>query len=132
DPSNMGNVCDSPSGVHATVGNVPGPTVTAPVVEYYNAALDHYFLTQAGAEIADLDSAVHSGWTRTGQSFLAWRSGQSDGRGMAVVRYYGLPSRGLDTHFFTASWGEVRSFIGSSYFSDWQQETLDAFELALP
>ena len=46
-------------------------TTKVAVVEFYNAALDHYFITQATAEIADLDNGVHRGWTRTGESFLA-------------------------------------------------------------
>jgi len=34
------------------------------VVEFYNAALDHYFLTADVQEISDLDNGVHPGWKR--------------------------------------------------------------------
>jgi len=65
----------------------PGPVVLAPVVEFYNAALDHYFMTQDQAEIADLDNGRHAGWMRTGQSFLAYAKGESDARGGPVFRF---------------------------------------------
>ena len=40
------------------------------VVEYYNATLDHYFITADPAEIALLDGGGLGGaWQRTGESF---------------------------------------------------------------
>jgi hypothetical protein len=37
-------------------------------VEFYHADLDHFFISTSPAEIADLDTGVHPGWTRTGYS----------------------------------------------------------------
>src|SRR5205823_13325524 len=51
-----------------------------PVIEFYHAGLDHYFLTQDANEIHDLDTAVHAAWGRTGQSFLAYLPGQTNGQ----------------------------------------------------
>src|SRR3954468_1460321 len=48
------------------------PPATPMVVEYYNASLDHYFITGIAQEIADLDNGVHRGWVRTGQTFKAY------------------------------------------------------------
>ena len=45
---------------------------TLRVIEFYNAAQDHYFITASPAEIADLDTGVHPGWQRTGLSFDAY------------------------------------------------------------
>ena len=47
------------------------PPSTATIVEFYHAALDHYFITGIAQEISDLDTGVHSGWARTGQTFKA-------------------------------------------------------------
>lgn len=132
DPASLGPICDSVAWLQVVVAETPGATETAPVIEYYDAALDHYFITQDAAEISDLDSGVHPGWRRTGQIFLAYRAGRSDGRGAPVARFYGLPSHGLDTHFFTATWAEQRAFAARAYFSDWQAESSDVFELPLP
>ena len=50
---------------------VPIAPSTANVIEYFNAGLDHYFITHLDAEIAKLDAGdVIKGWTRTGKFFL--------------------------------------------------------------
>ena len=43
-----------------------------PVVEYYNAELDHYFITASPAEAAQLDATVGGAFERTGFFFYAW------------------------------------------------------------
>ena len=45
---------------------------TTPVVEFYNAALDHYFVTANPDEMAKLDDGTFKGWARTQQSFKAF------------------------------------------------------------
>lgn len=72
------------------------PTVT--VVEYYNAALDHYFVTWIPAEQANLDAGLTpTRWTRTGSTFKAF-TGPHPGTS-PVCRYYIPPAKG-DSHFF--------------------------------
>jgi hypothetical protein len=68
------------------------------VVEFYNAAQDHYFITSLPEEIAKLDSG--STWKRTGQHFQAHDT-QVNGTN-PVCRYYMPPGYG-DSHFFSAS-----------------------------
>jgi len=131
------SVCSGPDGhqpqiTTVTVRAEPGPTVTLPVVEFYNSLLDHYFVTQDASEIADLDEGIHPGWVRTGESFVAFTPRHSDLRGRPVARSYGRPSAGLDTHFFTASGAERFLFETSIYGVDWLLETTNAFEIALP
>ena len=78
---------------------VLGGGVAAPVtvVEFYNASLDHYFITYVADEIAKLDNGTFKGWARTGLSFNAYATAQSGTS--AVCRIYIPPGKG-DGHFF--------------------------------
>ena len=75
-----------------------GPAPTVDVIEFYNATLDHYFITWIAAEIANLDAGVTpTRWTRTGGTFKAYVTalpGTSQ-----VCRLYIPPVAG-DSHFF--------------------------------
>src|SRR5664279_5610196 len=65
---------------------------TATVVEYYNAALNHYFITAFPAEIAMLDQGVVvPGWTRTGVSWHAWANAGDSPTAVPVCRFFGSP-----------------------------------------
>jgi hypothetical protein len=89
----------------ANVGNAdgaslpPGPGLVQ-VVEYYNAAADHYFLTSVGAEIAALDAGQIAGWVRTGNNFNAFADAVA---GASPVCLFYLPPVYGDSHFFSAS-----------------------------
>ena len=83
----------------ALSGTGTGSNVTlSTVVEYYNASLDHYFITWVPDEIANLDAGtVIKGWVRTTKSFNTYRlatTGTSP-----VCRYYIPPDKG-NSHFF--------------------------------
>jgi hypothetical protein len=81
------------------------PTVN--VVEYYNADLDHYFITWIASEMANLDQGLTpSRWTRTGRSFLAYT--QPAATTSQVCRYYIPPSDG-NSHFFGRSVAECNA-----------------------
>jgi hypothetical protein len=68
------------------------------VVEYYNASLDHYFLTWVTDEIQKLDGGiVLRGWVRTGQSLFAYPSSRAGTS--PVCRFYIPPALG-DSHFY--------------------------------
>jgi hypothetical protein len=127
-------VFDTVNGLHKPCTDTTGTLIVyaddglSPVIEYYYALLDHYFITQNTDEIAALDAGVHPGWVRTGQSFFAYRPAQ--GAGQPVFRYYGLPSAGLDTHFFTMNIAD-QMFI-FAHASAWELETGDAFDLDFP
>ena len=74
------------------------PTAPSAVIEYYNASLDHYFVTWIADEIAALDAGTAiRGWKRTGQSFKTWATPQATTS--PVCRYYIPPALG-DSHFF--------------------------------
>jgi hypothetical protein len=104
----------------------------APVVEYFHPLLNHYFMTQNAAEIVALDAGAHPGWQRTGQSLLAYRPGQTNFQLPAVQRFYGLPSAGLDTHFFTIDYADQFALTYGPLSSAWMLETDNAFEIGRP
>ena len=87
------------SGFIATHGPslVPGATV-ATAIEFYNAGLDHYFLTHIAGEIAALDAGTTiRGWARTGQSVPVYATAQAGSS--PVCRFYIPPAQG-DSHFY--------------------------------
>ena len=113
------------------------PAFAYTVVEYYNASLDHYFMTPLPAEIGALDAGRIEGWTRTGLVFDAYPS-VADAGGASVnpvCRFYIPPQRG-DSHFFSASPDECQAVLAKigtdPNFSGYVYETPAAFYIALP
>ena len=81
-----------------SVGTLDGQGPLA--VEYFNAALGHYFMTAFQDEIALLDGGAFGGaWKRSGESFRT-------GGVTAACRFYGAPPKGPDSHFFTSDASE--------------------------
>jgi hypothetical protein len=122
-----------------TLMPVPPPVVVARVDEFYNAALRHYFITADDAEKQALDTGVHPGWARTGESFKAHAVGSGQATS-PVCRYYSPPiiefyyydtEPGSDSHFFSADGGECVN-VFRKFSSHWGFEVDDAFEIALP
>lgn len=75
-------------------------TISAPIVEFYNTNLDHYFITADSGEAAAIDSgSAGPGWSRTGNTF-------STNGSAAVCRFYGSQAPGPNSHFYTADSGE--------------------------
>ncbi|MEO8752956.1 MAG: hypothetical protein ABI624_09785, partial [Casimicrobiaceae bacterium] len=70
------------------------------VVEFYNATLDHYFISSLAADIAALDSGMLVGWSRTGLGFTAYDDQAANTS--PVCRFYIPPASG-DSHFYSAS-----------------------------
>lgn len=81
-------------------------------VEFFNSALGHFFVTANPAEAAALDAAGI--WQRTGQTFNVG-SGAS-----GVCRFYGMPPKGPDSHFFTADPAECQAVM--TRYSAWTFE----------
>ncbi len=76
------------------------PTGTA--IEWYNAALGHYFVTSGAEEIANVDrGGAGAGWVRTGGEFGTFLRA-NDAPGLSpVCRFYGTPGLGPNSHFYT-------------------------------
>jgi len=70
-------------------------------VEFYNARLNHYFVTAYPEEAAALDAGTNvKGWTRTGGQFTVFTDAAE---GLAAVcRFFGTPNVGPNSHFYTA------------------------------
>ncbi|MEP7330186.1 MAG: hypothetical protein ABI777_13320, partial [Betaproteobacteria bacterium] len=100
-----------------------GETVIT-VVEYYNAGLQHYFITAEPAEIANLDSGAFGGvWKRTGQTFNAWALAGKPVDAVPVCRFFGTDQYrtdgtriGPNSHFYTADPAEC-AFVKTGYQS---------------
>src|SRR5262249_19775387 len=108
-------------------------------IEFYNQALDHYFITPIASEIAVLDAGTTiAGWTRTGYSFKVYPA-QAAGTN-AVCRFLIPPHHGA-SHFLSADVNECAQVLAystpgsASYnanFSDYVEETPAFFYIALP
>lgn len=126
-----------------TLTAVP-PVVIAEVDEFYHAGLRHYFMTADDAEKQALDTGVHPGWVRTGESFKAYAKGsRPDSSIDAVCRYYsppllysypdfGVQPAGGDAHFFSADAGECAILFWRYENGLWFQENDNAFQIDLP
>ena len=102
---------------------------TAQAIEYYNASLNHYFVTAFPEEAAMLDAgSVVKGWARTGVTFNAWRDAADDPAAVPVCRFFGTPGVGPNSHFYTADAAECAIVKGNP---DWTYEAI-AFHVEVP
>ena len=85
-----------------------------------------------GAHQASLDHGVHQGWSRTGESFFAYATGQSDNKARPVCRFYGVPVAGKDTHFYSVAAAECARLAQAPNSDKWSLESANVFELGLP
>ena len=133
-------------GYRAVVGVPKAGEAVIPVVEYYNAVLQHYFITAEPAEIANLDGGAFGGvWKRTGQTFNAWALAGRPADTVPVCRFFGTDQYradgtriGPNSHFYTADPAEC-AFVKTGYqsvaadgrsYPAWTYET-DAFAVKL-
>jgi len=99
---------------------IPAPGASAPVVEFYNTILDHYFTTAGPGEIVSVDTGgAGPGWQRTGYGFRAHLPEHGIPPGtLPVCRFYGTPGTGPNSHFYTIAPAEcalVKSDPGWTY-----------------
>ena len=105
------------------------PARSSTVVEYYNATLDHYFVTSHGPEIEVLDSGTLKGWVRTGLTFQTYTTGSTMfASSSPVCRFYGSPAYGLDSHFYSASPLECDD-VKKKFPKEWLLEADDLFRV---
>jgi hypothetical protein len=100
-------------------------------VEYYNAALDHYFVTANANEKSLLDAGSFVGWQRTGLGFKVLDPATTVAGVSPVCRFYGLPSAGLDSHFYSASPVECEQ-VKERFPGVWMLESDNVFLVGLP
>jgi Abnormal spindle-like microcephaly-assoc'd, ASPM-SPD-2-Hydin/Repeat of unknown function (DUF5648) len=125
-------VIDSPQLASLAIMQISGvatPIITAPtvdVIEFYNAAMDHYFMSSLLPDIEALDSGHFPGWVRTGHSFKGYP--QSATGASPVCRFY-MPAP-QDSHFYSASTAEC-SAVAAKY-PTFVLEAPDVFYISLP
>jgi hypothetical protein len=105
----------------------PAPPNTTYAIEYYHAALDHYFITMLPSEIAALDGGRFVGWARTGQAIKVHAEPNSSSS--PVCRIY-LPPLYGDSHFFSASPAECSEVVDR--FPYFMYESGNVFYIDLP
>lgn len=103
----------------------------ATVVEYYNAHLDHYFITAFENEQAKLDNGSIAGWSRTGQTFHVLPASTMPSSANPVCRFYGLPQYGLDSHFFSDDPAECEA-VHEKWPAQWIEESPAVFGVPDP
>jgi hypothetical protein len=106
-------------------------SATTPVVEFYNAQQDQYFLTVDPFEIAGRDHNVAAGWVRTGYRFLAYTDpAMAPAGAQPVCRLYAPPPYG-DTRFYSADAQECAATLAQAD-QHWIAESAAAFYLQVP
>src|SRR5439155_15225760 len=109
--------------------SVPANSVT--VVEFYNDALDHYFISPLAPDIDALDSGRTNGWSRTGYAFEGFPTAPRN----PVCRFY-IPREHGDSHFFSASPAECAAVLAKigvdPNYSGYIYETPSEFYIGLP
>lgn len=99
-----------------------------PVVEYYHAELKHYFQTGDYDEQTALDTGVFAGWSRTGVEWLGYMAAGPTPPLSPVCRFYGVPSAGLNTHFYSVNPAEC-AYVAQTWPDKWIEETPRAFDV---
>ena len=111
------------------VGAASAGEPTATAIEYYNASLNHYFMTASPVETAILDANIDiPGWQRTGIEFGAYASADDNTDALPVCRFFGTPGIGPNSHFYTADANECAL---TKQNPDWIFETV-AFYIPVP
>lgn len=107
----------------STPVDTPTPEVA---VEYYNASMDHYFVTAIADEVTKLDNGVIGGWARTGASFHVFPVGTTGAA--SVCRFFSASFAPKSSHFYTPFESECATVRNNA---DWQFEA-KVFSVALP
>jgi hypothetical protein len=114
-------------------GTDVAPPGTVPVIEYYRADKDHYFMTADPAEAAYFDAALSAVFQRTGEVFYAWTDPSRAPPGTAlqpVCRFYS-PLPLIDSNLFFADPGQCQ-FVIDNWAGYWNLESPAAFYVLLP
>jgi hypothetical protein len=124
-----GNSGTSPV-VVVTVANAAAPPpilTTVEAIEFYNASLDHYFISASQLEIEALDTGHFAGWARTGQTINVYTEDAQIAS--PVCRFYIPPAYG-DSHFYSASPAECSQVAAK--FPFFVYESSDVFRVDMP
>ena len=115
-----------------TPSGPPGPGVKVVIVEYYEAAIDHYFITPLTSEIALCDAGVSPclGWARTGLTFNGLDAASPPASSIGVCRFFNDSFAPKSSHFYALHGLGCEDTIAK--FPDWQLESSDLFNMYIP
>jgi len=102
-------------------------SASVPVIEYFHAQFDHYFITSNADEIAKLDNGVFAGWARTGLQFNAYRTANANS--VPVCRFFSTAFAPKSSHFYTPFAAECAIRQADPV---WMLESADAFDIGVP
>lgn len=126
---------DAGAAVGSTIpASVDLPPGAVAVVEFYDAAADHYFVSSDPVEIANLDQFGSGRWQRTGHVFYAWSDPSVAPPGVTprnVCRFYAGPQFQIDSHYFTADPARCAYLLGHPQ-GMWTLQTNAAFWIEVP
>jgi hypothetical protein len=116
--------------VDATNGG--GPAATVPVVEYYNAVLDHFFITPVAVEIGLLDAKTSpfQDWARTGFAFNGYVNATAPAGSVAICRFFNTSFAPKSSHFYAPHGLGCEATLAT--FPDWKLEDDKLFNAMLP
>ncbi len=123
---------DAGAAVASTIpatGNLPAGSI--PVVEYYNAEFDHYFITADTDEMDWLDADPFGNFQRTGLVFYGFFDPYYAPDAMPVCRFYAGADVFINSHFFTADPNECE-FVLTHWPGVWNLENGAAFWIEVP
>jgi hypothetical protein len=114
----------------------PMAAAAVTLVEFYDASLDHYFVSALQPDIDALDSGRIAGWARTGLSFKVFPTAAAAGAGVNGVCRFLIPPEHGNSHFFSASPDECNAVLAKigvdPNYSGYIEETPSAFFVGLP
>lgn len=96
-------------GLKPFLGTEIGSTV---VVEYYHSGMNHYFMSGFPEEVAALDAGKIPGWSRTGQTFIAYS--QPSNGAAEVCRFFNASFAPKSSHFYTPNPSECAALKNGS------------------
>jgi cytochrome c553 len=124
----------SPQAVSVSGSGTTGQTGTSTVtvVEYHNAAFDHYFITPVPAEIALLDAKTppFQDWSRTGFTFNGYANATAPAGSVAICRFFNSTFAPKSSHFYAPH--GLGCEVTITNFPDWVLEDDKLFNSMLP
>ena len=121
-------IAGTPKNFANATGTMTAQAVTN--IEFYNASLDHYFISSLAPDIDALDTGRFAGWARTGRVFGVFPSQAAGGAAITAVCRIIIPPPHGDSHFFGRSAQECSDTL--TKFPFMSEETPDAFFVTLP
>jgi serine protease len=132
----LGNLCgagllDAGFALASTPPAGAGPAGTITIVEYYDAARDHYLITGDPYEIASLDNDLSHKYVRTGLIFYAYADPFTSPYGAAGVCRFHAASPMIDSYFFSAEAAQC-AYVSAHASVTWALQSGAAFYIPVP